>query len=577
MPSFALFAAFLLCVLGVCLLSAAIREKYVRYVHWGSIFATGVVSALAAFLLPISPTNDSYSMALGLQELLSHGELSPDFNRPYFAFFVNNKIALVIYWGAVALAGDVEIGIRVVNFLCLFSSAFFFSAGLGKIFGEDKWRIFGLMFFLLVFPYIVLTGPYVYPISTALAAAAFYLGICKKTALKPLFFLAVGLLFLMRPTAGIFIFVYFALCGIKHFAGGEKRQGIYALCTILLMLVSIYAVQLGVGAIFYRTGLHPFPNLANGAANWTLDIGTRLDGAATGTSVYTPYGLLPEHLREDEIAIMQNRLFAYFYAGNSEDYENVVALSREIRAAISGRAVDNFLGNPSDIPRFYTYKAIRLFGTSNDHFYFYGLNATLPSFAWQAHRNIEHDSETHIMALILLFSAAFVYMGIWTVVRRKFDTMAIFALSNGLGCAAAVFVMLTLTEVGQRGLLDIFIPAAFVACSAFIFASEKLYRKMHIAASIIMIIVGLTASLTVFSANNITALKDMDVYIIRENDSLIMEITLPTDVTGEYFFTHDGQTTPLTRHTTIETTEGTWIFLHTPEHIFRIITSSRWR
>jgi len=381
-----LAVAFLLCALGLGVLSKILYERHPTIAFRGGICIAVLISALSAFLLPISPINDSLSVATGLSQLLGDG-LAYDWSQPYFAFYANNKVTLALYWGITTLVRNVELGIRITNFLCLFATAFFLSGSIHRIFGA-KYRNFGLFVCLLFFPHIILTSPYSYPIAIALASIAFYLCLSTNTAHKPLFFLVAGVLFLVRPTAAIFLFVFFAFSALRHFLCKERRQGLFALCTIAGLFASIFFIQLGVGAAFYRTGFHPWPNLTDGATNWTLDIGTRLDGPKTGSSMYTPFGVLPEHLQDDEIALMQQRLFGYFMMRNPEDYPAVTALNHEIRSALLLRARENFAGNPSNVFLFYGWKTIGLFQTSDYRFYFYTLDIDNPSFSWQAQRNL---------------------------------------------------------------------------------------------------------------------------------------------------------------------------------------------
>jgi len=592
------------------ILLKSLHDKFAHSSYCAAIFITLLISALGAFLLPISPVNDGYNMALALRELHHDGGLYYGFNLPYFSFFANNKVALVVYWGVVSLVRDVELGIRIVNFICIFSSSFFFSLSIGIVFG-DKWRSFGLLFCLTLFPFIILTSPYVYPIGIALSSIAFYLGISKRLVFKPLFFVALGLLFLIRPTASVFIFVFFTFDFLRHLVNKDKRRCAYALLIIILLFASAYFTRWGVGTVFYRSGFHPYPNLTSGATNWTLDIGTRFDRQNTGVAVYAPFSL-PEAMKDDDIAIMQNRLFAYFVANNPDYFQTVVELNREIRTAIFNRAREDLFSNPFNIFRFYAWKSTRLFGPSNCTFYFYALNITLPSFEWQAHRNLEQDSKIHIFALIMFLFMSFVYVIIRLLKRRKYDNKMMLALSNLISCVLVVFIMLTLTEVGQRGLLDIYIPAILTACASYIFVLDSLKIWTHhnpcktlttdanasnilvrnpvlsirrvvcslrskIALGGALKIFGLLIALVVYSSNNIAVFRNMEVDVTREHGYLRIEFLLANYPSSTYYFIHDGHVIYLTQRTVLEVAEGTTIFFHTPNQAIRIITSDGWR
>ena len=65
-PAIFLAIAFLLCAFGAVLLLSVLNKKYTRATYWISVAVVAVVSATVAWRIPLSPVNDSYSMALGL-------------------------------------------------------------------------------------------------------------------------------------------------------------------------------------------------------------------------------------------------------------------------------------------------------------------------------------------------------------------------------------------------------------------------------------------------------------------------------------------------------------------------------
>jgi len=536
-----------------------------------------ILAGLAAFFLPISPINDSMAFYRALAQFLEYGALSPSFTRPYFAFYANNLIALMPYRVAVMLANDVRLGVRLVNFLCAFIAVFCFSCSVGKIFGKNR-QMFSALICTLLFPYIILTSPYIYPISIALTSLVFCLSFPGCRAKKPFLFLVTGILFLMRPTAAILVFVSYAFLTFRHFIRREKTEALKSLGVIILLFVSLYVTQLGVGAALLRAGLHPFPNLLSGSTNWTLDIGTRFDGFNTGSSTYVPYGALPQHLRDDEIAVMQNRVWNYLATGDINDLQNLTNLNRELRAAIANRTVEIILYNPTNIPRFYFYKSARLFGVSAYRLYFYSLNVHSPTFGQELRSNIEADAEVHFLAVIILSAIGIVFAFVRCIIKRRFDDRALYALSSAMACIAVIFIVLSLTEVAQRTLLDIFIPAAFAICSMMIFLMDdfdvvtRLATKSKIIAAVLLAL-GLIVAGYTFSSNNLGFLRGADFELSQEDGIIALEITLTQDppAHGHYFVIQEQQI-PLSRRMILEIEIGETLYLQTPRRIFRIST-----
>jgi hypothetical protein len=148
-----------------------------------------------------------------------------------------------------------------------------------------------------------------------------------------------------------------------------------------------------------------------------------------------------------------------------------------------------------------------------------------------------------------------------------------------------IFIMLTLTEVGQRSLLDIFIPVGFCAGSVVIFIlkdfkiAEKLAsarRGMLLLSAGVLLVSGLVLAAGVLSSNNISAFRGMSVSVMEDGEYLRTKIIAPRAGAEGYYVTVRGEHLPLETEMTIQIKRGEVFLLNTPNRMFRVTTRRSW-
>lgn len=564
------FLIVLLCV------PVVIRQLIVRFdsarVYVGAVFFCFLFCVTMAFVIPFSPSHDSYTMLATVRKLVNGEGLG---NPVYYNFFATNRIPLAIYYLAAKVFESAFVGIRVLNFLISFVTSILISRVTKNILGKGT-EASAVVMSALAFPYMIMSGPYIYPIAIFLSALTMYLYTSEKWVMKLISLFPLGLLFMMRMTSSIFIFGYLFFDAVYSiYQKNNLKMRLIKISSIAISLVWCILFGRVAGLVMNVTGFYAYPNFLNSAMVWTLDIGTRYDGEATGASIYTPI----DPIEGDEIAYKFHELWTLYAENDPADYEKISDLNLEIVEDIKERAKENFSGKPGNYLDFLKYKITNLFRDSYRPYY-YELNYNSPSFSSQL--QVDWSSDYFLMMnVILLVSALSLIIYIISIICRKIKKEKLsredFAILSFIASFLLnVVIMVCLTEVMKRYLFDSYVPITLFIIFVLIRLSEKLKFKWGWMPPLGAGILSMALFAVLLNTNNQNLFKNA-VITVAEHDDADQTITFIFD--EKYFdeYIEDGymisasDQVGLSPITTIHVPQGKSFNIILGERIFGIL------
>ena len=536
------------------------------------VLRIALITMVAAFCgiivmyIPISPGSDSFTLVNSLK-YLQNGSGYTEWSMSYYNFWGNNKIALLIYYFFTRMfsmtdtATAVEYGIRLTHFFTLCMFVFSMALAFHKLFGKRFFTL-TLLLSVLLYPYLILTAPYVYPIAVSVAALCFCAGTYRSIASYIVFFLSFGLLFMLRPTAAIFIVAYHITALIRSIAG---KDGSVKRCAFILiiMALSIPAVKQTAGFAMYKTGLHPYPGFANSATLWTLYVGTNFAGEDTGVVVYE-VDLTPEP-GADRLAVLFHQLWIMSSADGICDIAEMKTVQKEIRTLLLRRVRETILDSPLHLFPFLRQKAANLF-VGEVPPVFYQLNVTSDCFTSDAAENIQDDGYRYknIIGIMTLLSLLMLHY------LRKRQAEALWtAIPVAIGALGTVAVFIAATEVSSRYLTDI-LPAllvviicGFAAVAGEIEKIDRVYMKDAYKGLVVMAAASII--LITYKGNGIAFWKGAQSQMSITGGIATLSIQFSADPPEGYGISSDFDSVPLTKNTEIIFEPSVPLFLYTPD------------
>lgn len=503
------------------------------------------VSLFMAFRIPFSPCHDAYDMLSFLEKLLL-GE-NTVYMSSYFAAFSSNHLTALIYLPFVKLFGNVEAGVRFLNCMLMCGSILLLAACCKKMFGL-KCAEFSLIFSAVLFPYLLMVGPYIYLPAIFLAFLALLLYHCRPIAAKIGFLIVGGLLFTLRPMACAPILVYIFARG--WFSHNQRHRVLRGIGKTAIALACFLLIKSGVGYTLYATNLRQYPNLDDSSMLWTLELGTRYNGAATGQCVYFPYG----NEGFDEISSQFGKLWAYYAmgytAGPSMAYEEIKELKNAIFNNILERTRDTILSSPQSAWGFVQAKYINYYSDVYRPYY-YMPNVYAPDFGDNVYHHYEKRFFLYMNACLLLFYAAaagLIVSSVLRLLRRRRALPAAYGRCAALllGALAVSITAIVATEVGKRLMFDaiaVMFPVMCFALCRFATRLRHLFRKKEKAVAAAGVLVSAVGLYCLYQAYNITFFHNSTVTITPETVTIHFsgEITEP----GYSLLPNDGEEIPL--------------------------------
>lgn len=499
------------------------------------------VSLFMAFQIPFSPCHDAYDMLSFLEKLLL-GE-NTVYMSSYFAAFSSNHLTALIYLPFVKLFGSVEAGVRFLNCLLMCGSILLLAGCCKKMFGL-KCAEFSLIFSAILFPYLLLVGPYIYLPAIFLALLTLLLYHCRPIAAKIGFFVVGGLLFTLRPMACAPILVYIFARG--WFSHNLRHKVLRGIGKTAIALACFLLIKSGVGYTLYAANLRPYPNLDDSSMLWTLELGTRLNGSSTGLCIYFPY--MTEGF--DELSSLFIDLWEHYAPDKAPDFVYVSDLKKQISSEIVERTKNTILASPQNAWEFVQAKFINYYSDVYRPYY-YMPNVYAPDFGDNVYHHYEKRFFLYMNACLLLFYAAaagLIVSSVLRLLRRKRALPAAYGRCAALllGAIAVSITAIVAAEVGKRLMFDaiaVMFPVMCFALCRFATRLRHLFRKKEKGAAAAGVLVSAVGLYCLYQAYNITIFHNSTVTITPETVTIHFsgEITEP----GYSLLPSDGEEIPL--------------------------------
>ncbi len=501
------------------------------------IFTVGAFAVCLAVMLsaPYSPAHDSHDMSAFLSTFLKGTTLS-DYADKYLSFYGTNRICMYFYKPFVMLTGSVRTGSTISNIIFLLTAVLSVSDIIYKRYGMRNGE--AALFLMPAFvPYMMMSGPYIYPPAIFLSAVAlclYFSQSVKKKILSAVFF---GVLMVMRPTSAMF-WVIFVIAKLVLKSG---KDIINRICLAIVLVLLAMCTQTAFGNYLYKTGAYPYPQFTNSAMQWTLELGLRPQGTETGKCTYSAISGVPF----DEISGVFSDLWeAYDGADDNETYR-IHLLNKKLETMIWERAKNTVLSDFGSFAKHIKTKYINMFSDEYKAYY-YAANIPDEKFGENLYKNYEWRyflSENVILAAFAL--ACVILCGVVLIDTLRHDRRDMSVL---LGAALAVMAVLCgfvlLTEVGKRLIFDLYIPMCIIICAVYSRAINKLRVKIapdarNIALSGVICVLSVCVVQVMYCMYNLEIFRGCTVSY-NEKDRVVISLKEPVEEYGYMMWTPDG-------------------------------------
>lgn len=404
---------------------------------------------------PYSPAHDSLDMSGFLSTFVRKTTLS-DYADKYLSFYGTNRICMYFYKPFVTLWDSVRSGTIAANALFLLTAMFCVSDICYKKFGNRCGEL-SLFFMPSLIPYMMMSGPYIYPPSIFLSAIALCLFFSHRKRIKLLSAVFFGILMLMRPTSALFWVIFIAASLIIKRADNITTRVCFA---IVLVLISVCTKSVA-SEIMYRSGAYPYPQLTNSAMQWTLELGLRPQGLETGKCTYSAISGQPF----DEIsAVFRDLWDAYDGADDNETYR-IHCLNKKLNTMIAERAKNTVFSDLKSLSHHIKHKYVNMFSDEYKAYY-YAVNISDEDFADNLYKNYEWRYFLSENVILIAFAIACVCVCAFSIVRTyRGKRTATELLCMALSAMAVLCGFVLLTEVGKRLIFDLYVPMCVVICA----------------------------------------------------------------------------------------------------------------
>lgn len=501
------------------------------------IFTLGTLFICFAVMIntPYSPAHDSHDMSVFLSTFVRRTTLS-DYADKYLSFYGTNRICMYFYKPFVLLFDNVRIGSTVANTIFLLTSVFCISDIIYKKFDVRTGEI--SLFILPAFvPYMMMSGPYIYPPSIFLSSIALCLYFSYSKRIKLLSAVFFGILMLMRPTSAMFWIIFVTAQLIIKRASNIVTRICFA---IVLILISICTKSV-ISEIMYSCGAYPYPQFTNSAMQWTLELGLRPQGLETGKCTYSAISGQPF----DEISSVFHDLWeAYDGADDNETYR-IHCLNKKLNTMIAERTKNTVLSDFKSLSNHIKTKYKNMFSDEYKAYY-YAVNISDGDFENNIYKNYEWRYFLSENVILISFAFSCIFLCAVTIIRLlKNKRYSAALLSMALSSMAVLCGFVLLTEVGKRLIFDLYVPMCIVICTVYSHLLNILRTKTE-KSTLNLCICGGTGILLVcivqlfYSLYNVQPFKDcMRSY--SKNDYVTITLKKPVENDGYALWYPEGR------------------------------------
>lgn len=529
-------------VAGGGLLYTAVRTVFDKYFPIDlqkrrMIFTFGAVLICFITMIntPYSPAHDSHDMSVFLSTFVRSTTLS-DYADKYLSFYGTNRICMYFYKPFVLLFDNVQLGSTVANTIFLLTSVFCISDILYKKFDVRTGEI--SLFLLPAFvPYMMMSGPYIYPPSIFLASIALCLYFSYSNRIKLLSAVFFGILMLMRPTSAMFWIIFtVAQLVIKRASNIVTR-----ICFAIVLILISMCTKSVTSEIMYSAGAYPYPQFTNSAMQWTLELGLRPQGLETGKCTYSAISGQPF----DEISSVFHDLWeAYDGADDNETYR-IHCLNKKLNTMIADRAVNTVF---SSFESFLNHIKAKYTNMFSDEYkaYYYAVNISDDDFENNIYKNYEWRYFLSENVILISFAFSCILLCAVTSVRLlKSKRYSAVLLSMALSSMAVLCGFILLTEVGKRLIFDLYVPMCIVICALYshiinIFRTKLENSSIHLGICLGTGVLSVCIVQLFYSLYNVQPFKDC-LRSYTKNDYVVITLKKPIENDGYALWYPDGR------------------------------------
>lgn len=501
-----------------------------------AIFTVGSLLVCLAVMLgtPYSPAHDSYDMAGFLSTFIKHTTLS-GYADKYLSFYGTNRICMYFYLLPVRFFQSVRVGCTVANIVFLLTSAVAISDVVYKKYGT---RCGEISLFLLpqFIPYMMTSGPYIYPPAVFLSCVALCLFYSKHMSAKITSAVLFGILTVMRPTAAAFWVILMTAYLILR----SRKNIINNICFTIVLLLVCMCTQTALQDIMYANGAYPYPGFTNSALQWTLELGLRPQGAQTGKCTYTAINGKPF----DEISRTFCELWDEYDGAKDKATYRIRVLNKRLNGLIAKRAAETVFSDPESLWKHIKVKYKNMF-SDEYRAYYYALNITDERFEKNLYKNYEWRyflSENVILISFAAASMALCASAFVNVYKRK--RYPLILLCTALSVMAVLCAFVLLTEVGKRLIFDMYAPMCVIICAVYARLVNGARKKLHKSSGMIAVCAGaavffVCAVQHFYSLYNAEPFKDCTRSYMPD-DSVMLTLKEPAEDGGYMLWYPDG-------------------------------------
>lgn len=483
---------------------------------------------------PYSPAHDSHDMSVFLSTFVRRTTLSAYADK-YLSFYGTNRICMYFYKPLVVFCQDVRIGCTISNIIFLLTSVYCISDIIYKKYGTRCGEI--SLFIMPAFvPYMMMSGPYIYPPAVFLSSLALCLFYSRYMRCKIISAVLFGLLTVMRPTAAAFwiilMLAYLVLRGARNIINN--------ICFTIVLVLICMCTKTAVQDIMYKTDMYPYPDFTNSALQWTLELGLRPQGSQTGKCTYTAISGEPF----DEVSRLFHELWdAYDGADDNETYR-IKLLNKKLNALIAKRTADTVLSDWHSFSYHIKTKYVNMF---RDEYrpYYYAVNIPDERFEKHLYKNYEWRYFLSENVILTAFALACVILCASAIIKlHKRRRYPLILLCTALSVMAVLCAFVLLTEVGKRLIFDMYTPMCVVICAAYTQALNAMRKKIRKTSANITVCAAMGAFF-IFSAQHFYSLYNAEPFknCLRSympDDSVVLTLTKPVSDDGYMLWYPDG-------------------------------------
>ena len=387
-------------------------------------------------------------------------------------------------------------------------------------------------------PYMMMSGPYIYPPAIFLSAVALCLYFSQDIRKRVISAVLFGILMVMRPTSALFWIIFVAAKLVLK----RAKDIINRICFAIVLVLIAMCTQTALGNYLYKTGAYPYPQFTNSAMQWTLELGLRPQGTETGKCTYSAISGVPF----DEISGVFSDLWeAYEGADDNETYR-IHLLNKKLDGMIWERAKNTVLSDFESFARHVKTKYINMFSDEYKAYY-YAANIPDESFGENLYKNYEwrYFLSENVILVSFAFACIILCGGVLFSAWRRNGRYSSVLLGAALAVMAVLCGFVLVTEVGKRLIFDLYIPMCIMICAVYA-RTINVLRGIIKPTAVNTVLCGIICVVAVCIVQVMYSMYNLDVFrgctvSYNKKDRVVISLREPISEYGYMMWTPDGR------------------------------------